>query len=273
MALTTCKVCGKEISDRAIVCPACGTALVKEQVEETKPITCEDCGKEVPAGAAICPNCGCPIQFDEEQIGKPNAEQKTEAINIPKISKKTKKTIIITAIVVALLIGGSIIGITMLATPETAATVEHTQEPTIAPTAAPVDGYGDLGGVWKVGGIYYVNRLIKISDYPEIASIYEAEYLIFNEDGTFLYTNLFYSTGTYSRLSGNSFMLSTDRVYMMDYVDGQAVEKETESSPKTSWIVTIVNGEMSGLRFAALDPITWKEKVNADPIIFVKASD
>ncbi len=34
-----------------------------------------------------------------------------------------------------------------------------------------------------------------------------------------------------------------------------------------------INGEMSGLRFAALDPITGKEKVDADPIIFVKASD
>lgn len=148
-----------------------------------------------------------------------------------------------------------------------------TEEPTPEPTATPADGYGVLGGTWKVGGIYYGNTLIDISQYPEIASIYDAEYLIFNQDGTFLYTNLFFSSGIYERLSGNSFVLKTERVYMMDYQDGQVVEKDMENSPKTSWIVTIVNGEMPGLRFAAMDPMTGKEKLDADPIIFVKASD
>lgn len=148
-----------------------------------------------------------------------------------------------------------------------------TEEPTPEPTEAPADGYSVLGGTWKVGGIYYGKTLIDVSQYPEIASIYDAEYLIFNQDGTFLYTNLFFSSGTYERLSGNSFVLKTERVYMMDYQDGQVVEKDMENSPKTSWIVTIVNGEMPGLKLAAMDPMTGKEEVDADPIIFVKDSE
>lgn len=147
---------------------------------------------------------------------------------------------------------------------------EVTEEPTPEPTAAPADGYDVLGGTWKVGGIYYGNTLIDISQYPEIASIYDAEYLSFRKDGTFLYTNLLFSSGTYERLSWNSFLLKTERIYMMDYQDGQVVEKDLETSSKTSWIVTIVSGEMAGLRFATMDPITGKEKVDEYPIIFIK---
>ena len=44
MALIVCPGCGKEISDKATVCPKCGHVIEKE--EQPKLIVCEECGSE-----------------------------------------------------------------------------------------------------------------------------------------------------------------------------------------------------------------------------------
>lgn len=51
MALTTCKECGKEISDTAKTCPHCGAQIVKD-------IYCSNCGAKVPENTHFCPSCG-----------------------------------------------------------------------------------------------------------------------------------------------------------------------------------------------------------------------
>lgn len=110
MALITCKNCGKEVSDRAKICPACGTVLIEDVVEEAKPLICEECGSEIPEGSEACPNCGCPVQIEEKAIEEPTVAQKVEVTNLPKMNKQTKKRIIVAAVVAALLIVGTIIG-------------------------------------------------------------------------------------------------------------------------------------------------------------------
>lgn len=113
MALITCKSCGKEVSDRAKVCPACGATLIEEVVEEIQPNVCQECGFEIPADSESCPNCGCPIEVDDSGKIESETPQKVEvtAVNLPEIKQKTKKGIIIVAIVVVIAIIGTLIGV------------------------------------------------------------------------------------------------------------------------------------------------------------------
>lgn len=55
MALVKCEFCGKDISEKAAVCPHCGTPR-----EITT--TCPECGATIPVNATECPVCGCPVE-------------------------------------------------------------------------------------------------------------------------------------------------------------------------------------------------------------------
>lgn len=103
MALIQCKNCGKDVSDRAKVCPHCGTQLIEDEVTQPQPIICEECGAEIPQGADSCPNCGCPVPVDREE--NTEAPQKVEltSVKIPKLDQRKKKIVV-----------GSIIGIIVL---------------------------------------------------------------------------------------------------------------------------------------------------------------
>ena len=103
MALIQCKNCGKDVSDRAKVCPHCGTQLIDDEVTQPQPIICEECGAEIPQGADSCPNCGCPVPVDGEE--NTEAPQKVEltSVKIPKLDQRKKKIVV-----------GSIIGVIVL---------------------------------------------------------------------------------------------------------------------------------------------------------------
>lgn len=111
MALISCSNCGKEVSNKAKICPSCGYQLTEEVITEEVPIICEDCGTEIPSDADACPNCGCPVSEKNESHDE-TAPQKVEitSVNLPTVKKSAKKYIII-AIIVAILIGlGIIVG-------------------------------------------------------------------------------------------------------------------------------------------------------------------
>ncbi len=55
MALTKCKECGHEVSDKASTCPNCGCPIEKGLV-------CNECGTSLSCEDKICPNCGNPIK-------------------------------------------------------------------------------------------------------------------------------------------------------------------------------------------------------------------
>ena len=103
MALIQCKNCGKDVSDRAKVCPHCGTQLIEDEVTQPQPIICEECGAEIPQGADSCPNCGCPVPVDGEE--NTEAPQKVEltSVKILKLDQRKKKIVV-----------GSIIGVIVL---------------------------------------------------------------------------------------------------------------------------------------------------------------
>lgn len=100
MALISCPQCGKEVSNKAKVCPGCGNVLIKE--EPPVPIVCKECGAEVPAEVKICPNCGCPIETESEE----ETPQKVEitSVKIPTVKKSAKKYIISAVIAIALIV-------------------------------------------------------------------------------------------------------------------------------------------------------------------------
>lgn len=62
-----CAKCGKEIDDKAVVCPYCGVATDNLKPKE-KTMFCSKCGKEIDAEAVVCPYCGVPTKnFKQEQ--------------------------------------------------------------------------------------------------------------------------------------------------------------------------------------------------------------
>lgn len=89
MGLITCPKCGKTISEKATVCPHCGSNVSKHNL-----IMCEDCKKEYDISMAACPNCGCPNSTIKQK-------------------KKKHKSVIIFIIVFALIVV-SILGIGIL---------------------------------------------------------------------------------------------------------------------------------------------------------------
>ena len=58
MALIKCSECGKEISDKAKLCPHCG-------FEKNE---CPECGKEVKSKNNVCENCGFILKNDKKNI-------------------------------------------------------------------------------------------------------------------------------------------------------------------------------------------------------------
>ena len=91
MAMTTCPNCGEQISDKAKKCVHCGTVLVPKEKKY-----CPDCGAELEEGMYICPKCGCPI---ENIIETEKTPQQVEVTGV-KITKKSKKIIVIATIAV-----------------------------------------------------------------------------------------------------------------------------------------------------------------------------
>lgn len=91
MAMTTCPNCGEQISDKAKKCVHCGAILVPEEKKY-----CPDCGAELEEGMDTCPKCGCPI---ENIIETEKTPQQVEVTGV-KITKKSKKIIVIATIAV-----------------------------------------------------------------------------------------------------------------------------------------------------------------------------
>lgn len=55
MALINCPECGKEISDKANMCPNCGNPVAKKKY-------CKFCGDEIDIDCVICPKCGKQVE-------------------------------------------------------------------------------------------------------------------------------------------------------------------------------------------------------------------
>ncbi len=101
MAMITCPNCSEEISDKAKTCVHCGTVLIPEEKRY-----CVDCGAELDEGASVCPKCGCPVEDMSITEATP---QQVEVTGV-RMTKKSKKVIVIVVIIAAILAFLSIIG-------------------------------------------------------------------------------------------------------------------------------------------------------------------
>lgn len=110
MALINCPNCGKQISDKAEVCPGCGYVIKKKEESEElqEKIVCEECGAELTPDMDVCPNCGCPIE--KANRGEVSGEHSNvQAVEVTKINlqvdekgkQKAKKAIIAAVIAIA----------------------------------------------------------------------------------------------------------------------------------------------------------------------------
>lgn len=59
-----CPKCGHELSDRATLCPYCGTNWNHRFAEnpDSKDLFCRKCGAELPEGSSFCPQCGTSVE-------------------------------------------------------------------------------------------------------------------------------------------------------------------------------------------------------------------
>lgn len=92
MAMITCPNCGGKISDKAKKCVHCGTVFIPEEKKY-----CQDCGAELEEDMKICPQCGCPVDDENAEI----VPQQVEVTGV-KIAKKSKKIMIIAAIIIVI---------------------------------------------------------------------------------------------------------------------------------------------------------------------------
>lgn len=102
MAMTTCPNCGEQISDKAKKCVHCGAVLIPEEKKY-----CPDCGAELEEGMESCPQCGCPIENDATSEAIP---QQVEVTGV-KVSKRSKKLIVIGIIAVILVAISAAVGV------------------------------------------------------------------------------------------------------------------------------------------------------------------
>lgn len=102
MAMTTCPNCGEQISDKAKKCVHCGAVLIPEEKKY-----CPDCGVELEEGMESCPKCGCPIENDATSEVMP---QQVEVTGV-KVSKKSKKLIVIGIIAVIVVAISAAVGV------------------------------------------------------------------------------------------------------------------------------------------------------------------
>lgn len=84
MSLINCPNCGKNISDKAPVCPNCNFEISSQTNKEK--IKCAECGTEYSAELSFCPECGCPTENFKSKKGK-----------------KTQKRIIILLIIIGII--------------------------------------------------------------------------------------------------------------------------------------------------------------------------
>lgn len=154
MALISCPNCGKDISDKAKVCPACSYELpTKERNEEdrkqSEQLVCEECGECFSKELAACPKCGCPAPQADVVKEQP---QKVEVTGVSfGVSKKRKKGLLAALIAVVLLIG---CGIAFkqysdkLSVEEYAANFKDTAEGMISGAALAENAGGTVRNVW-----------------------------------------------------------------------------------------------------------------------------
>lgn len=111
MALINCRNCGKEISDKALICPGCGFQFEeKTETNEANLTLCEECGEVIAEGSDACSKCGCPVS---KEIVKEAIPQKVEltSVNLPINKKLAKKHKMLAAIVAIIIVLTSIVGI------------------------------------------------------------------------------------------------------------------------------------------------------------------
>lgn len=84
-SIKKCAKCGNELSDEALFCSVCGTAVVNEgDALPSNMIKCDKCGAVLPVGANFCIGCGAPISvavpmvedvFEEHAVEEAAAEE------------------------------------------------------------------------------------------------------------------------------------------------------------------------------------------------------
>lgn len=139
-------------------------------------------------------------------------------------------------------------------------------------TAAVTNGHDALVGTWVVGGFYYEQNnkqyLIDVSDDDALTDIFDSTYLLFGEEGTFLYMNIYNRSGECICQDDGIYILSTDKVFTYDIKEDGLVENVFEDADKTSYMVTCL--DENTLLWNILDPSTGKVKADSESLIFKK---
>ena len=104
MTLIKCSECGKEISDKATVCPGCGNPLT---VEPSPVYVCTECKSEFEESFIVCPKCGCPAH-DDQPVSKsviPSTANTGDKSKLIKIGACVVAAVVVVCLVFSMFVG------------------------------------------------------------------------------------------------------------------------------------------------------------------------
>ena len=136
-------------------------------------------------------------------------------------------------------------------------------------------GYDEIGGVWKMAGLYYEDHLIDIKDNENLSSMYGSQMITFNGDGTFVFLRKIWNDkGTWSAKEKNfekCYILKTESRTQYTMENGVFTEKDSEISEYKQYIVTMLNGNTFALN--EYDSFTGKAKAREMPTLYVREGE
>ena len=124
--------------------------------------------------------------------------------------------------------------------------------------------YSSISGMWTVSGVLYEGKLIELSQYEQIAKMYDAILLKIEEDGSFLYIDYVFYEGQCQQHNENEFILPVSRRYTLDFVDGEVQEIEKDNSTEKRYRILVVDEGV--INMAAIDPETGLESADIMPM-------
>lgn len=140
-----------------------------------------------------------------------------------------------------------------------------------AVTDAIGDRYEALCGTWEVGGLYYGDYLIDLSDNSSLSGLYDATYLFLNEGEEFLYINFYYRQGTCANEDDQHYILKTDSVFTYDFSNDGIEQREIENFGEVTYLLTVLDGNT--IQLDTLNSATGSAKTDSFPLLFVKEGE
>lgn len=158
----------------------------------------------------------------------------------------------------------ALLALALILAPRTGGLAEPTEE---AASAGAAEGYDELGGAWRAGGVINDGRIFDIHDVDALESMFDTYFLSFSEDGTFLFYQTYFYTGHYAPYKDDIYLLRIESLYRLVIEDGEGRREEIEFDPQ-SYAVEFCDADT--LVLGRFDPMSGKIAAGDIPLLYVR---